>query len=156
MKAWQFLILLLALVGSSTSVVSQDLTLTILSNPSITINSASAYTNGVTVSNTTVRTTVRRNFAWSLSVRASSANLTNGSLTIPVNQVKMQVTNTNITNTPLVTLSTTAQTLASDLSVVNLDRTTNLSINYILSGGANLLKTGGNYSTTLTFTMTLL
>ncbi len=156
MKAWQFLIFLLVLIGSSTSVASQNLTLTMLSNPSITINSASAYTNGVTVSNTTMRTFVRKNTTWSLSVQASSANLTSGSSTIPVNQVRMQVTNTTITNRPLITLSTTAQTLASDLNITAGDRTTDLSINYIVSGGANFLTTNGNYSTTLTFTMTLL
>lgn len=156
MKIGYYLIILFLLIGSSTSAIGQTLAITMLSNPSITVNSANAYINGVTISNTTLRTFVRKNTPWSLSVRAASTDLTNGVSIIPANQIKMQVTNTTVTNRPLITLSATNQTLASDLSIFAGDRTTDLIINYTLTGGAGLLKSSGNYSTTLTFTMSIL
>lgn len=156
MKAWQSLLFSLFLLGNSIMANGQTISITVLSNPVITVGSASDYINGVTTSNTTVRTFVKKNTPWSLSVHTSGTDLLNGSSAIPVSSIKMQVTNTTVSNRPLITLSSTSQTLASDLSVLASDRTTNLLINYTLTGGTGLLQSSGNYSTTLTFTMSIL
>ncbi len=158
MKAWYGLPFLIFLLGNATSVIGQNIIfqITVLSNPVITVNSATAYRSGLTVSHTTLRTYVKKNTPWSLSVQASGTNLTNGASAIPVGTITMQVTNATISNRPLVTLSATSQTIASDLSITAPDRTTDLLINYNLSGGTDLLKPSGTYGTTLTFTMSLL
>jgi hypothetical protein len=109
----------------------------------------------LTVNHTTIQTFAKRNTPWRVTVSASGTNVINGASTIPVSQMQMQVTNSTITDRPLITLSTTAQTLAADAAVTSVDKTTGHTINYILAGGANLLKSSGNYTTTLTFTMTL-
>lgn len=155
MKIWYCLTFLFFFVVNARSVEGQNIVfqLTMLSNPVVTVNSVDAYTNGVTISNTTLRTYVKKNTPWRLSIAASGTNLVNGTSTIPISQIKMQVTNTTITDRPLITLSSANQTLAADASVVVSDRTTDLNINYILAGGANLLNSAGSYQTTLTFTL---
>lgn len=93
-----------------------------------------------------------------LTVKAAG-NLINGSNSIPISNINLQLTglrnggvNINLLSAiPLVTLSTTPATFYSGLSV-SLLSTIYFSFSYQTTGGANFLnKPAGTYSTTLTF-----
>lgn len=144
------------LVLSCVEVAAQRLTVSVLGSPVVTVNTASAYQNGITVNNTTLKVSARNNTAWTLQVYATSANLTSGVNTIPVSQVSMRAINTDCTVFPAFNLSTANQLIAEDRILRAQDKVTNISIDYSLTGGATLLKPAGNYTTTLTFTATLL
>ena len=148
---WLVLYLLIVLAGSP---AIAQLSITFLSNPLIAINSASAYQNGVTISNGTVRVSSPRKQTWQLSMRAAGDPAFNGQ-SIALNQVSVRVTNTTVTTQPEKPLSTALQLIASDRSG-NGGEVNVININYRVNGGNHLLKPAGNYTTTLTFSLAAL
>jgi hypothetical protein len=132
------------------------------SNINLDFNSMSAYLNGVHSGNDVTRNhvSVFCNVPFTISVKASG-DLTNGSLTIPVNTITL--TSSNGTQTmgfePTyfpITLSTSYQTIITSTVATG---SANFNIDYFAAGGSsymNKTSTGNNetYSTTLTYTLT--
>ena len=98
---------------------------------------------------------------WMLRVRSQSATLAGpGSTTIPIAQVKAQVTSLTSNGTsqagtyPEITLSTVNQDLQATSLNLGLTAVLRYSIRYTLAGGINLLVPAGTYAATLTYTLT--
>ncbi len=140
---------------------SRPVTVTLnLNTPTISflVNSANAYNTGVTLANQNTLS-VADNVGsgnYTLTVRASSANLTSGANTIPVSQVTIQLVNIGglAYGGPVITLGTTAQTLTNYPYSGAAFTGQQLLLTYKLLGGTALLKPAGTYGTTLTYTVT--
>ncbi len=98
---------------------------------------------------------------WMLRVRSQSATLAGpGSTTIPIDQVKTQVTSLTSNGTPQagtypeITLGTVNQDLQASSLNLGLTAILRYSIRYTLAGGINLLVPAGTYAATLTYTLT--
>lgn len=142
-----------------------QMSLTVLSSPpTFTINSVAAYRSGVTFDHATLRVNMPgsgQDKDYTVSVRASG-NAIQGASSIPITLFTMQVITVLTTSDggirPLVRLSTATQTLMTTrVKPGNSNTYTgDLTIRYRLDGGTALLKPAGSYSTTLTFTLTVL
>jgi hypothetical protein len=128
---------------------------------SFTINNATLYRNGNSITYTAhLQQTLLLSVGWSLTVRASSANLTSGANSIPAGNVKVQVTSATYGSSnvpgpfPVVSLSNSNQAvIPSSGLVLGLLSTLRVNLKYTVAGDANLLKPAGTYATQLTFTL---
>ena len=138
-----------AVLTAPTSFTSK---IAVIASPTINVPTAADYRNGVTISQASLQVSGTP-ATYTLTVRASGVNLTSGTNTIPVNLIGVTVTTPNIGATPEKRLTTTAQTLVSYTSPTAFANT-NLTVQYRLYSDVALLKPAGNYTTTLTFTLT--
>ena len=155
---WKFLlnpkvsVLLLTLVTSHTKAQSMLGSLTINSNPVISITSISDYENGTAVTDQTLTITTNASMNWTLKVRAAG-NLDRMGSQIPIGSIGMMVT--NIPGTPPeVMLTTSDQDIASGTSVAVM-QTIPVEIRYRAAVSNSFLQPAGDYATRLTFTLTM-
>ena len=155
---WKFLlnpkvsVLLLTLVTSHTKAQSMLGSLTINSNPVISITSISDYENGTAVTDQTLTITTNASMNWTLKVRAAG-NLDRMGSQIPIGSIGMMVT--NIPGTPPeVMLTTSDQDIASGTSVAVM-QTIPVEIRYRAAVSNSFLQPAGDYATSLTFTLTM-
>ncbi|UAY55388.1 hypothetical protein [Arachidicoccus terrestris] len=126
---------------------------------SFNINSKALYTNGTsaTYSNQITRTLALALLAnIRLVISANSNALTNGSNTIPLNNVTVQVASVKIGNSPVsgtfpvIHLTNGNQELMTNTTaLLSLGAKLTISLKYSVQGGVNLLKPGGSYTTGL-------
>ena len=124
---------------------------TILSNPSFTINTSNDFLSGVTLNHNTLQLNVTLGLSWSLQVRVTD-DLRYQSYSIPASAIGLQTI--GLGARPEIFLSTTNQTLSSGLATSLLNAI--MLIRYRVVGGNHLLKPAGSYSTTLVFTYSAL
>jgi hypothetical protein len=123
----------------------------ILGNPALGFNSVNDFKNGISVDHTTLQLSLSVGLSWSVQVRATG-DLQYQSYSIPVSALGIQALSAG--NRSEFKLSTTNQTLLSGLLTTLLSLT--VPIRYHAIGGADFLKPGGGYTTTLVFTLTAL
>lgn len=110
------------------------------------------YENGVVVTDQTLTITTNASMNWVLKVRAAGSLDRMGSQ-IPVSNMGMKVI--NIPGTPPeIILATSDQDIASGSSAAVM-QTIPVEIRYRAMGGNDFLKSAGDYTTTLTFTLTM-
>ena len=143
--------------GNATLTISLSdvLQLTVNTNAvNLNFTTAASYINGVssTVNN---QLTVVSNRGYDISVRAATANLTNGVNNIPVGNVVVQpVSLVGGTARVVSALTTTNQALATGLPAT---MSSSVNINYsTAAGNTAFLQPAGAYTTTLTFTVVAL
>ncbi len=143
---------MLTLVAGNAKAQSMIGSLTINSNPVITLTSISDYENGVTVTDQTLTITTTASMNWVLKVRAAG-NLDRMGSQIPVADIGLKVT--NIAGTPPeVMLATSDQDIASGTSAAVM-QTIPVEIQYRAVAGNGFLQPAGDYTTSLTFTLTM-
>lgn len=134
------------------------------SSVSFTINTQDLYNNGTTADfpAQVTRTLLLGLLAnITLTVQANSAALASGANTIPLNNVTIQVTKAKMgtksltVNSPVIHLSTAPQTILSTSILLSLGAKLSISLRYAVTGGTNLLKAAGSYSTGLNFHLTI-
>jgi hypothetical protein len=124
------------------------------SNATISFTTPSNYINGVTLNQSNALTAFS-NLPYSIMANTSSASLVNGANFINVSNISLlpAPTVTNALITPhTVALSTTSQSIITSTATAG---TYNFNLQYQTSAGNNaFLKPAGNYTTTLTYTIT--
>jgi hypothetical protein len=145
-----FVLLILAGNHAKAQVVLGSLTIN--SNPVIAVTSVSDYENGVAVTDQTLTITTNASMNWVLKVRAA-ANLDRMGTQIPVNNIGMKVTNLPGA-APEIILTTADQDIASGTSVAVM-QSIPVEIRYRAIAGNSFLQPAGDYSTSLTFTLTM-
>lgn len=135
--------------------------LTITTPVNIAINTPALFQNGtqLDITNHVTYTTVLSALR-SLNVRSQSLTLSGpGGNSIPIGQVKVQVTQVTVNNVvqsgtfPQVQLTTTNQAIQPTGLNLGIAATVRYNIRYTLTGGANLLKPAGTYTATLTYSL---
>ena len=121
---------------------------TTTSPPAITIGTAAEYQHGK-YSDAPSSILLALGIAWTISVRAQSADLSSGANTIPVSNVTIQVVG-GAFGTGVKTLSTTSQVVASGILAL----AASFNFRYTMAGGAHLLKPAGSYAVQVIFTTT--
>lgn len=144
--------MLFMLAGSSLKAQIILGSLTINSSPVIAITSISDYENGVAITDQTLTITTNASMNWVLKVRAV-ANLDRMGTQIPVSNIGMKVTNLPA-SAPEIMLSTSDQDIVSGTSVAVM-QSIPVEIRYRATGGNSFLQPEGDYSTNLTFTLTM-
>lgn len=135
--------------------------LTVSSPMTIAVNTPALFQNGTTLdANNHVTYTTLLSALRSLNVRSQTTTLSGpGGNTIPVGQVKVQVTQVTVNNVvqtgtfPQVQLTTTDQSIQPTGLNLGIAATVRYNIRYTLTGGANLLKPAGTYTATLTYSL---
>jgi hypothetical protein len=159
----QFIFYFVAILLFSPTLLHAQASITM--NPSsvrFNINNENLYVNGSTQSyeNYLIRTLskseVSRQFI--LNVNAVTGGLKNGINTIPLDNVSIQVTSIVLGTTklhgtfPVFPLSAAPQNITPDFTIPALySGELYISIKYTVTGGTNLLKPGGTYTTSLNF-----
>ncbi|UYQ93210.1 hypothetical protein MKQ68_24310 [Chitinophaga horti] len=158
--------MLIVVAGLTTSknVKAQNATLTVRlvavltmtvneTNPTLVFANAADYANGVSVTYPNALT-VTSTSAYTIKVKAATADLTNGSNSIPVSNVKVQPTGTTGIGTPSqVSLSTTDQNIVTSAPAAIL-KNINLQYSTDANNAAFIGKPAGDYTTQITFTAT--
>ncbi len=139
-----------AVLTAPTSFTSK---IVVIASPTINVPTMTDYRNGVTINQTSLQVSGTANSTYTLTVRASSANLTSGANTIPVNLIGITVTTAGVGATTEKRLSTTAQTLLTNRPTAAFNNF-NIALQYKLYSDPALLKPAGLYTTTLTFSLT--
>lgn len=122
-------------------------------NPTLVFATAADYANGVTVTYANALT-VTSTSAYTVKVRSASADLVNGTNTIPVSNVKVQPTGTTgIGTATQVSLSTTDQNIVTSAPAAIL-KNINLQYSTDANNAAFIGKPAGDYVTTITFSAT--
>ena len=146
------LIVLLVITGSNTKAQSMLGSLTTNSNPVIPFVAISEYENGLAIIDQTITINTMASMNWVLKVRAA-ANPELMGTQIPLNNFGLKVT--NIPGAPPeILLSTADQDIATGTSASAM-QTIPVEIRYRAKGGNDFLKPAGDYTTTLTFTLTM-
>lgn len=144
-------VLLTLLIGN---VQAQSMlgSLTINSNPVIELTSVSDYENGVAITDQTLTITTNASMNWVLKVR-SAGNPDRMGAQIPAARIGMKVTNLPA-SPPEILLSTFDQDIAGGASAAVM-QTIPVTIQYRAMGGADFLQPAGDYTVSLTFTLTM-
>lgn len=126
--------------------------LTVNSHPTITLSSIADYENGTSVINQTVTINTTASMNWVLKLRASGTPERMGEQLV-LNSFAVQVTNMPGAF-PEIRLSMADQDIASGTSAAVM-QTLPVELRYRVIGGNDLLKPAGDYTTSLTFTLTM-
>lgn len=135
---------------SSTSIHDESdfLGFTTSSPPIMTFSTPADYQNGK-FSDAPSSIVLTLGLAWTVSVRAATANLTSGTNTIAISNVTVQVVGASF-GTGIITLTTSNQTIASGVLAL----LANFNFRYTMKGGTHLLKPAGDYTATVIFSTT--